>query len=556
VRGYDKTRKHARRCAWCWLILFASAVSGPVRAQQGPEPELARRTRDPIDLAADQILSWQEGDVRWFLLSGQIAVLQGNEGLRARQAVVRVTGPDLPGMRAYHAEVYAEGDVSPVGPRGRPIPALRMTLRSNQDVRPKPYDEGALYRLPGPPASPPIILRRAFPPAAAVATAPTLTQARPAPSQPSSGAIARPQSERPFDAMLPQATSLPQALPSPVELPQQPSMGLPQAVATTPMVPGPSPAETNPITTLSPSDLPPLPANGQSPSSPPTVMATETGPDPSGEVVTVPPRPTISARPTKRDAPRTVARADGSGLTRGDADGRMVTPTQFESEAGLGGPNVANGGDLPPPAEAPGMSEPDEETAPTAPSPLDRGTVVPDLSPPAGRAGTTLEPLPGPDGRPLPPLNRETLPARDPKAPADVLPILPGTQRITRIFPRNGGPDFSYESLKTVDGVSIAVIRGGVEIVSEAPQFGIIDVSADSAIIWRRIDPQAGGGVMKGPNGEDIESAGAPMEVYLEGNVVFLQDERKVAGNGDQKTFRAKQAYYDFRTGRFVALKE
>ena len=45
------------------------------------------------------------------------------------------------------------------------------------------------------------------------------------------------------------------------------------------------------------------------------------------------------------------------------------------------------------------------------------------------------------------------------------------------------------------------------------------------------------------------------MEVYLEGNVVFLQDERKVAGNGDQKTFRAKQAYYDFRTGRFVGLE-
>ena len=41
------------------------------------------------------------------------------------------------------------------------------------------------------------------------------------------------------------------------------------------------------------------------------------------------------------------------------------------------------------------------------------------------------------------------------------------------------------------------------------------------------------------------------MEVYLEGNVVVRQDERKVAGNGDQKTFRAKQAYYDFRTDRF-----
>ena len=44
------------------------------------------------------------------------------------------------------------------------------------------------------------------------------------------------------------------------------------------------------------------------------------------------------------------------------------------------------------------------------------------------------------------------------------------------------------------------------------------------------------------------------MEVYLEGNVIFRQDERKVAGNGDQRTFRAKRAYYDFLTDRFVAL--
>ena len=45
------------------------------------------------------------------------------------------------------------------------------------------------------------------------------------------------------------------------------------------------------------------------------------------------------------------------------------------------------------------------------------------------------------------------------------------------------------------------------------------------------------------------------MEVYLEGNVLFLQDERKVAGNGDQKSFLGKSAYYDFCTDRFVLLE-
>ncbi len=44
------------------------------------------------------------------------------------------------------------------------------------------------------------------------------------------------------------------------------------------------------------------------------------------------------------------------------------------------------------------------------------------------------------------------------------------------------------------------------------------------------------------------------MEVYLEGNVIFRQDENKVAGKADQRTFRAPRAYYDFLKDRFVAL--
>jgi len=34
--------------------------------------------------------------------------------------------------------------------------------------------------------------------------------------------------------------------------------------------------------------------------------------------------------------------------------------------------------------------------------------------------------------------------------------------------------------------------------------------------------------------------------VYLEGNVIFRQDENKSAGKADQRTFRAPRAYYDF----------
>ncbi len=97
------------------------------------------------------------------------------------------------------------------------------------------------------------------------------------------------------------------------------------------------------------------------------------------------------------------------------------------------------------------------------------------------------------------------------------------------------------------------IYRGGVNIVTKTPQHGIVDIEAESAVIWRHPDPKKGEEV-HGPNGELIENANQPMEVYLEGNVILRQDENKVAGKGDQRTFRAARAYYDFLTDRFVGL--
>ena len=164
---------------------------------------------------------------------------------------------------------------------------------------------------------------------------------------------------------------------------------------------------------------------------------------------------------------------------------------------------------------------------------------------------------PGPDGRPSPPPDHEMAPRLSPSAPAPTLPTPPGARRVIRILSRDGSPDFSIESIRT-DDVSIMVVRGGVQIVCEEDQYGIIDVSADSATIRRPVDAKAAGAVEVGPNGESIEKAEQPMEVFLEGNVLFLQDERKVAGNGEQKTVHwkrhCKRAWYDFRTHRFVGF--
>jgi hypothetical protein len=109
------------------------------------------------------------------------------------------------------------------------------------------------------------------------------------------------------------------------------------------------------------------------------------------------------------------------------------------------------------------------------------------------------------------------------------------------------------QRLPIVNGLDTTIVRGGVTILTESPQFGMIDIAADSAIIWRRVD-EKGRGITRGPNGEEIEDARNPMEIYLEGNVVVRQDERKVAGNGDQKTYRVKAAFFDVLTDRFVGL--
>jgi hypothetical protein len=153
-----------------------------------------------------------------------------------------------------------------------------------------------------------------------------------------------------------------------------------------------------------------------------------------------------------------------------------------------------------------------------------------------------LAPLPESEVLPGPPGQPPTL------IPA---PVLPGSQRRIGIYPRVGA---NWENLpKTKDGWLISVFRGGVTLVTQDAKNGTIDVSADNVIIWRGPAPEGSIDAV-GPNGEEIHDAKQPIEVYLEGNVVFRQDERIVAGNGDQKTTRATRFYYDLVSGRFVAL--
>jgi hypothetical protein len=179
-------------------------------------------------------------------------------------------------------------------------------------------------------------------------------------------------------------------------------------------------------------------------------------------------------------------------------------------------------------------------------------------TPPINVPPMTAEPQPGTNqgpGTDLVPLpDSEVLPGPV-RGPASVVPapVLPGSQRVIGIYRRDGAGNFQLEELPTTkEGVSIWVIRGGVNLVTQDAQRGTTDISADSVIIWRGPAPE-GTKETVGPSGERIGDVRQPLEVYLEGNVVLRQDQRIVAGNGDQRTYRATRAYYDFRSERFVA---
>jgi hypothetical protein len=173
---------------------------------------------------------------------------------------------------------------------------------------------------------------------------------------------------------------------------------------------------------------------------------------------------------------------------------------------------------------------------------------VPNLTPKPDDLPPNIQPLPDQDGA----ITVPALPDRPPPEPP-VVPIMPGSQRITRISSRSGRPYEMRVLPTTPEGVETWIIRGGINMVTQAPRFGTIDIEADEAVIWK--GPKlAKGEPLQGTNGEMwVDDAREPMEVYLEGNVILRQDENKFAGKSDQRTIRSPQLYFDFLTDRMLA---
>jgi len=86
----------------------------------------------------------------------------------------------------------------------------------------------------------------------------------------------------------------------------------------------------------------------------------------------------------------------------------------------------------------------------------------------------------------------------------------------------------------------ILFVKNGVNIVVDGvDQFGSIDVDTDNLVIWTEAP------LASNSEGESVQAREKPLEIYMEGNVVFRQGER---------TIYAQRMYYDVRRQTGIVL--
>jgi hypothetical protein len=109
-------------------------------------------------------------------------------------------------------------------------------------------------------------------------------------------------------------------------------------------------------------------------------------------------------------------------------------------------------------------------------------------------------------------------------------PVPAGTRRI-RAFPRSDVPvQVEWDPVANSDQW-VGVIKGGVNLIVDGLQdFSSIDVSADRMVIW------TAGLAELDLREEAFQDESIPLEIYMEGNIVFRQGERVIY---------ARRMYYD-----------
>ncbi len=189
MRGDDRPSRYPPRGVWLGFIL-AAGMAPILLAQDSLSARDLRASKEPIVLSARRVAPWDGFGARWLYLSGDVAVLQGTEGIRAQQAVARIRTVESPeGEKVYVVDLYSEGKVQ-LSAAAEPRARHRATFETSHEVRVSPYQESGLARLPGSPWQYEIVRRSGLVPlpeqvatAGAPAQAPADSATKPDPPQ-------------------------------------------------------------------------------------------------------------------------------------------------------------------------------------------------------------------------------------------------------------------------------------------------------------------------------------------------------------------------------------
>jgi hypothetical protein len=102
----------------------------------------------------------------------------------------------------------------------------------------------------------------------------------------------------------------------------------------------------------------------------------------------------------------------------------------------------------------------------------------------------------------------------------------PGMVRIRLQGRSSVNADAEINTVNPATNEVVAIVKSGVNIIVDGlDNFGSIDVDTDNLVIWTE------GGLERGAEGQTMQSRDRPLEIYMEGNVVFRQGDRVIHAN-------------------------
>jgi hypothetical protein len=131
--------------------------------------------------------------------------------------------------------------------------------------------------------------------------------------------------------------------------------------------------------------------------------------------------------------------------------------------------------------------------------------------------------------------------------PAPAAPESPRVSlRSVKLMSRDGGPGLQISPGTTPAGETVIIANGGINVIVQGltveglPDYfgpiGDVDIETDRAVIW---------GIDLANLGQSTQRADLPLEIYMEGNIVFRQGDR---------TIYADRMYYDVLRRRGMIL--